>query len=204
MKWIAFFTLLFVASPAASQEINLHQDAEATPEASVELGLGARIGGYGFRHVNEEGNLDWDNCRMNGTGAFLTVEYKNFYSEAALDLYHAVAEPVKSGIDRISLHSTLALGARFRKDKLISPLVTLGGGAEFSDVEVYGTQAFVIAPVAFVGAGGELNFSGLKLGMMIRSNAMQLPVYNSTRPDEIEWETEISGQALFTARYVFQ
>lgn len=203
MKWMPLLLVLLFGSDAYAGDLNLHDDAEHESESqSLRLGIGARIGGYGFRQVNEEGNLDWENCRMNGTGAFLTLEHGHLYTEVAADVYHTIAEPMQGGIDRLSLHTTAAIGARFRADKFISPHLYIGGGAEFTSVELFDVKVFAVAPVGFLGVGGELNFGDLRLGLTIRSNVMQLPVYDWDRRNQIRWETEASGQALFTARYV--
>jgi hypothetical protein len=197
------FLILFIISfalPAVAEDIQI-QDSSEVP-SQLRLGIGARIGGYGFRHVNEEGNLDWTACRMDGTGIYASLEHGRLYGELATDFYHAIAGPQKQGIDRLSLHTTAAIGARFMPDSFISPHVLVGAGAEFTHVEMFNSRAFAIAPVGFIGVGGEINYQDWRFGMTIRSNAMQLPVYDWQEREQISWETEVSGQVLFSARYM--
>lgn len=201
ISWMLILLSLLIATPTAAQEGTVAASAE-TPRF-WRIGLGARIGGYGFRQVNDEGNLDFESCRMNGSGVFLTNELgKNVYTELAVDFYNAIAEPMQNGIDRISLHTTFAGGIKFFPKSLITPNVHIGGGAEWTSAEVYGARIQTIAPVVFIGAGGEINFGDLKAGLSIRSNAMQLPEYAWQNDKTVTWHTEVAGQALFWVRYV--
>ncbi len=201
-KWIGLvLALSFLSADALAGEATLAATSE--PTDYWRIGMGGRIGGYGFRQVNDEGNLDFENCRMNGTGIFVTSEFgKHGYTEFAVDFYHTIAEPTRNGIDRLSVHTTAALGLKFLPDRLISPLIQFGGGAEFTSADVYGIHQAAVLPVAFLGAGGELNFGDLKAGMAIRTNAMQLPEYGWNESESLEWRTEVSGQAIFWMRYV--
>ncbi|MEZ4459949.1 MAG: hypothetical protein R3E66_09505 [bacterium] len=190
-----------LAAPVLADEGTLA--ASSTDGQDWRVGIGARVGGYGFRQVNDEGNIDFENCRMDGTGLFFTSEFgEHIYTELAFDFYHTTAEPTRNGIDRLSLHSTLAAGIKFFPGHFITPNVHFGAGAEFTKAELYGTKQNTIAPVGFIGVGGELNFGDLKAGMAIRSNAMQLPEYDWTTQNDVQWHTEVAGQALFWVRYV--
>ncbi len=201
MKYLLLiFMITALASQAVAEEGLVQDSSELVSD--LRLGIGARIGGYGFRNVNEEGNLDWESCRMDGTGIFASLECGRLYAELAADFYHAIAAPQKQGIDRLSLHSTAALGIRFMPQSFISPHAYLGGGAEFTEVGMFNAQAFAIAPVGFIGVGGEINLQNWRFGMTIRSNVMQLPVYDWKVREQITWETEVSGQVLFSARYM--
>lgn len=167
--------------------------------------VGARIGGYGFREVNEDGNLDWQACRMDGVGAFGTLDLtRHIYLELSVDMYHAISTPIKEGLDRLSLHSVLAAGVRMMPDAIVSPLIQVGGGVEWTRVEVFGERDSKLFPVGFLGVGGELNLDPVMLGLTVRANAMQLPVYDweaGAADRSVRYETEVAGQLLFSVRY---
>lgn len=201
-KWIGLLLVIsFYCTDAAAEEGSVASSVENTDYWRI--GMGGRVGGYGFRQVNEEGNLDFENCRMNGMGIFLTSEFgEHAYSELAVDFYHTIAEPQRNGVDRLSVHTTLALGLKFLPHRFISPLVEVGGGVELTSAEVYGVRQDAIAPIGFLGIGGELNFGDLKAGMAIRTNAMQVPEYGWNESESLQWRTEVAGQAIFWMRYV--
>ncbi len=211
-KWIVVVMAMFLSIPsmASADELNMNvqinvDETEAEPPP-VRFSLGFRIGGYGFKHLNEKGNTDWTACRMNGVGIFGTVDVgQHFFTELSLDAYHTTSEPEKNGIERKSAHTQLAVGARFFPDWFITPNIHAGGGAEFTYAEVYGADTFTVAPVGFVGVGGEINLGDFKLGMALRSLVMPIPEYdwNAVNTGVVDWEMEFAGQALFTARYVF-
>lgn len=166
--------------------------------------LGVRIGGYGFRQLNTNNTQDWENCRMDGAGVFGTLRLTdNLYAEMSTDLYFATNQTLQSGIDRISMHTVAALGARFAPDFIISPLIQIGGGAEYTWVEIFGTRDQSVVPVGFIGAGGELNIADFHLGITARFNAMQLPSYVSdpSSSEPLEYNTQVAGQMLFSVRY---
>lgn len=197
------------AAPAAAEdrpEPSRVRAQAAAEDAPRRVSLGVRIGGYGFRHLNEQEALAWDNCRMDGIG--LTGAYDwtpHLYTEAGVDAYFAVAETMRQGLDRLSLHVSALAGYRFAPNFLISPNIHIGLGAEWTRVEVYGNRDSGLFPVGFLGVGGELNIKDLRFGMSIRANAMQLPQYDwqSDAPDQtVRYETELAGQALFSFRYV--
>ena len=198
---LAALTLLTFASPAFAIELD--------EESKVHPTLGARVGGYGFRHVNDQGVIGWESCRMNGVGFYGTLEspkLRNLFAELSTDLYFATAQPQQEGLDRISLHTLAVGGVRMFPGWLISPNIHVGGGVEYTWVELYGNRDQRVAPVALMGIGGELNIKKLAFGISIRSNLMQLPNYD-WQPDsqattqELDYQTEVAGQMLFSVRY---
>lgn len=202
----ALSTFGAIPSLSYAQEGGEAQHTLKDPSQGLAPAIGVRVGGYGFRHLNSNANLAWDNCRMNGVGVYGTLDFsRHFFAELSADMYHATGDTLKSGIDRISLHTFGVLGARLAPDFLISPYIHLGGGAEYTWVEVYGHKDQGFMPVGFVGLGGELNLDPFKLGMAIRSHAMQLPVYDWSDDQsvrQVNYRTEIAGQMLFSVRYM--
>ena len=178
----------------------------AADASAFEASLGARVGGYGFRQVNADGGMDFFQCRMDGVGLTGTLELPgNFFGELGVDYYHALAEPVLQGIDRLSLHTSAAVGYRLFPDLVVSPNLQAGVGAEFTKVELQGAEADALVPVGFMGIGGEVNLGRLKLGMSARVHAMQLPVYDwqsAGTDDAVDMDTEVAGQVLFSMRYM--
>jgi hypothetical protein len=205
--YLLTLVLCLIPALAAAQTPDESAAAEADGAGTwlMRPTLGARIGGYGFREVNERGNLDWFACRMDGVGAFGTLELtRRFYVELSLDMYHAISEPIREGLDRLSLHSVAAVGVRLAPDFIISPFIQLGGGVEWTRVEVFGERDSQLFPVGFLGVGGELNLDPVMLGLTVRANAMQLPLYAWDAGEterSISYETEVAGQVLFSLRY---
>ena len=200
--------LCLCSSVAMAQTAHSRQDVEETAASSgPEISLGARIGGYGFRQLNEsQDSVNWENCRMNGVGVFGALDFSNqFFGELSLDFYHATGPTLAQGIDRLSLHGVVSGGYRLLPGAIISPNVHVGGGMEWTKVEVYGIESQKLAPVGFAGIGGEINVARFHFGLNIRANAMQLPVYDweagQNLSDEVSYETEVSGQMLFSVRY---
>jgi hypothetical protein len=198
---LAAATLLALASPAAAIELD--------KESKLQPTIGARVGGYGFRHVNEQGKIGWNSCRMDGIGFYGTLEspkLRNIFMEISTDLYFATAQPQQEGLDRLSFHTLAVGGVRLFPGWLISPNIHAGGGVEYTWVELYGNRDQRVAPVALMGIGGELNIKQLAFGISIRGNMMQLPDYD-WQPDPqsseqtIDYQTEIAGQMLFSVRY---
>ncbi len=152
--------------------------AEAAPDDDSSLGFGARVGGYGFRHV-EQSRTEWTDCRMDGLGLFTTMAFgKHLFAEGGLDYYQAHADVVEEGMDRQSLHGTLALGLRMFPDFFLTPHVQLGGGMEWTDVQMNdtGAESSEVLPTGFLGVGGELNITdSLKVGGNLRMYVMAHP-----------------------------
>ncbi|MBH22904.1 MAG: hypothetical protein CMH57_00325 [Myxococcales bacterium] len=157
------------------------QDAELTAEAdrAWRPGFGARVGGYGFRQATAEGETSWEDCRMDGVGVFATVDVTRLvFSEVSLDMYHATADVVNDGMDRLSMHALGSMGVRMFPDFYVTPYVQLGGGAEWTRVDMVADGATVDGwyPVGFMGIGGEINVTDhLKLGANIRAFIMKHP-----------------------------
>ncbi len=211
--WMALWACsFFILGPVTAEATDLGAEKEHEAESNAEddtffkLALGARVGGYGFRDVDEEGDLTWERCRMNGVGVFTTLDMgAHFFTEASIDVYHTTGEPTKNGIDRLAVHALVSVGARFFPEWWVSPHVQFGGGAEFSSAEIYGAEAHSVAPIGFLGIGGELTFwESFRPGMAIRSHLMPIPEYDwKTAQGDVRWKTEVAGQALFYARFVF-
>lgn len=188
--------LFALATPAMANDLETSTRSKLTPS------IGARVGGYGFRHVTDNQLIGWDNCRMNGVGVFGNLDFaSDTYAELSVDLYHATAQPITQGLDRLSLHTFGVLGYRMMPDALITPNVHIGGGMEWTKVEVFGNTDTRFAPVGFVGAGGEINVREFHFGLAIRAHLMQLPEYQWNNATEVTYETEAAAQMIFTARY---
>lgn len=127
---LAALTFLAAPSLAAPSLAATPAAAENAPSDDViTLGAGARIGGYGFREVDEDGALTWDDCRMNGVGLFGTADFgKYLFAELSLDYYHATGPVIASGMDRQSAFVLGAGGVRLYPDAFISPYLQVGVG----------------------------------------------------------------------------
>jgi len=179
------------------------------------FGLGARVGGYGFREVTG-GELSWEDCRMNGTGLFGTVDVsRHFFGELSADLYHATEGPVAAGMDRTSFHTLAAVGARFFPEFWLTPYVQAGGGTEFTRIDLDGASDRFVVPEAFMGVGGELSWKALHFGTTLRVIGMALPAHGHGSDgvrhqhlDEegaaIELRRETAAHVLFSLRYTFR
>lgn len=194
--------------------------ATAKADDGVTFGIGARIGGYGFRQVTNDDVTNWEQCRMNGVGIFGTLDLTDhLFTELSIDGYYATGDVVNDGIDRVSLHAFGALGLRMFPNSLISPHIQIGGGGEWTRVELTDADQLTDGwyPAGFIGTGGELNLGDhLKLGMNLRVFAMALPVYeyvtydvaeaDTSRgapggSDDIPMEFEMASQLQFFLRY---
>lgn len=199
--------LMALSIPAAAEPSGVEP-------SNLTLGLGARIGGYGFREVNGD-QLSWEDCRMNGTGLFGTLDVgRHFFGEVSADLYHATAGPVAAGMDRTSFHTLAAVGARLVPDFFISPYFQAGAGPEFTRIDLDGTTDRFVVPQAFMGVGGELSWKQFHFGASLRVFSMALPehghaveagvVHQHLEPqDAIEMRRETAAQGLFSLRYTF-
>lgn len=213
-KWF----LVVLAVSMIPQIAFAEEDAKVEASASPELGVGARIGGYGFREVKEEGALGWETCRMNGTGIYGTVDVaKYFFGELSFDLYHSIGNDWD--MDRVSYFPAAAIGARMMPGKLVSPYVQAGGGPEITRIELGGVRDNMVLPAVFMGIGGELNIKSFHFGTVIKVFSMGLPEYeapaekgperyyypnNLEEPaDTIAMRNEVAAQVQFSARYTF-
>jgi len=115
---------------------------------------------------------------MNGFGVFGTLDLNpTFFGELSADFYNAQASVVQSGMDRVSTHGLVAVGARMFPDFVVTPFVQVGGGAEWTRVETTTVRHDGTYPMGFAGFGAELNVTReLKLGGMFR-------VLATTRPE---------------------
>lgn len=213
-----FAASIAVANPARAADGA--GEATATAEDGWELGFGARIGGYGFREVRDE-SVTWEDCRMDGIGVFMTVDFTDhIFGEAGFDLYHATGPTVAAGMDRISFHNQYAAGVRVFPEFFLTPYIQVGGGPEITTIEMNGAEKTEVVPSGFMGIGGELNIGSIKLGMNIRMLMMTHPVHDhgadgtyhhALEPDgeagatseEVQTDWEVAGQAQFFARFAF-
>lgn len=192
---------------------------EAPPQdEGPTFGIGARVGGYGFREVRDD-KLSWQDCRMNGTGVFATLDFtRHFFGEVSADLYHATAGPVSGGMDRSSFHTLAAVGARLLPDYFLTPFIQAGAGPEFTRIDVGEASDRFVLPEAFMGVGGELNWKSFHFGSTLRVATMGLPVHDhgtttsgsgtvhqhlESEEQGIEVRQQAAGHVLFTVRYTF-
>jgi hypothetical protein len=182
--------------------------ALAPVAAQAAVGVGARVGGYGFREV-EDGEATWQGCRMNGFGLFGTYDLdrdRELFAEGGLDFYQATDDAVRDErMDRLSLHAQVALGVRFFPDFIVSPHVQAGLGAEWTKLEVVGTtlRRDALLGTGFLGLGAELNASQrLHLGSNLRMLAMAGPdLAHRKAGDDLPLAYRAAGQAQFYVRY---
>lgn len=196
--------VLLIASPAVA--LDLEAD---TTQSGLKPSIGGRWGGYGFRNLDVQGNLNWEACRMDGFGLFGNLDFSNhFYVGLEADYYYASPETMRQGLDRLSFISVASAGYRMLPDFWLSPNVHLGAGAEYSRMTVFGNEETHLMPLGFLGLGGEINVLNFHLGVSIRANAMQLPEYDwsgegaeSGGDAGLALRTEYAGQLLFSVRY---
>lgn len=146
--------------------------------------FGVRVGGYGFRRTEGDRRNAWDDCRMNGMGAFAVRNLgRNAFVEGGVDLYFSEAFPLEpaegeDSMDRLSSLFTIAGGLRMAPAARISAYAQVGGGLELTKVEIEPLGGATIKderalPVGFVGVGGDLRVSErLRLGMNLRAYVM--------------------------------
>lgn len=211
-RWIVVFCTLSMFAAEASAE-------EVVVKDGPEIGLGARVGGYGFREV-EGGSLSWADCRMNGTGLFGTVDVgKHFFGEVSADLYHSTGS--SSGMDRMSFLPSAAVGARLFAGKLITPYIQAGGGPEFTRIEMDANTDKKLLASGFMGIGGELNVKSFHFGSNIKVFSMGIPEHlhgtveahlqpedapaaeHTHEPAEMKMRYEVAGMMQFFVRYTF-
>jgi hypothetical protein len=180
-------------------------------------GVGARVGGYGFREtadasvMTETSTTGWQACRMNGIGVFATRDLdRHFFVEGGLDTYFTDQFPTGAStgnydtpIDRVSGLMTVAGGARLFPDARISPYVQLGIGAELTRVRLpaLGLEDTAVLPMGFFGIGASLALGDrLRLGATFRVNAMGY--YDDAQfQTEMQPEVELATQGQFFAAY---
>ena len=176
-----------LASVVAMGSAAAAQPSEATVTAQDEYawtpGVGLRVGGHGFRHQDTaNGGLTWLDCRMDGAGVLGTMDFtEHVFGELSVDFYGATGDVIDSGMDRVSLYSTGAVGLRMAPGSFFSPYFQVGGGAEWTRITMLASGAETAGwyPNAFFGVGGELNLTkNLHLGANVRIFAMPHPVHN--------------------------
>lgn len=188
----------------------------ATAEPLVN-GVGARVGGYGFREsaeatvMSEKSTTGWQACRMNGIGVFATRALnRHFFVEGALDTYFTETFPTgeaaseySTPIDRVSGIMTVAAGARLFPGARVSPYVQLGVGAELTRARLpaLGMEDTALLPMGFFGVGASLRLGErLNLGASLRVNAMGY--YDDAQfQTEMDPEVELATQGQFFASY---
>lgn len=205
----SFLASSLVASSAHAEEMNVFGDApteSSTPQDATKLrpGIGARVGGYGFRDSGGQ----WTDCRMNGIGIFGTMDIgRHFFGELGIDSYSLV-HPSGNTMDRTSLLTSVAAGFRMFPDFVITPYVQVGGGLEYTRVDVDGGRTTGAYPMAFLALGGELNVTHeFKLGTVMRMLAMARPntdgddsiVYQHPTAPKMEYQPV--AQMMFYFRY---
>lgn len=166
--------------PKTDQGAHLTKAERLARAEAFRPGFGARVGGYRFRDPG--GGAAWDACGMNGFGVFGTLDLnKSFYGTVALDLYSATSDAVKQGLDRSSTQGLLGAGFRMLPDFVITPYVELGGGGEYTHVELPQGVVNGVYPIGYAGLGVELNVTRrLKLGATLRTLATTRPTFAST------------------------
>lgn len=202
-----------LAAQGKSTESEASTDADKKDAAAPwTFGAGVRIGGYGFRHARNA-KLSWTDCRMNGTGLFATLDYRErFFGELSFDFYHATGKTVASGMDRLSLFALGAIGVRMLDGFFIRPYIQAGVGPEWTRLDVAGRTKRTLLAAPFMGVGGEINLGRLKLGSHLRVFAMGVPDHldqnghsghNHAPGGERSLHYEVAGQGQFFARYTF-
>ena len=204
---------LFVAlvlAPAALWENSAMAETTATD-------VGVRVGGYGFRETAQaqpmaETTTDWEACRMNGIGVFAQRDYsEHIFFEGGLDAYFTDTFPTgesrgnyQTPIDRVSGLLTIAAGARFFRDALVSPYVQLGIGGEITRVRLpeLGMKDTAILPMGFFGVGADISLgTRVSVGASLRVNIMGY--YDDAQfQSEMKAEAELATQGQFFAKFV--
>lgn len=198
---------LAMAGPAdALESESSAEDASILDDVSV----GLRVGGYGFRHMRDDG-IQWNGCRMDGTGAFAQYDFSDrFFAEVGFDMYHAIGPVVANGMERLSLFQTAALGVRSEPLWRITPYLQLGGGAEWTRVEVDPNESTKWLGLGFVGVGSELAIGQFSFGATLRVALMGDAEHSHDHyeqgehlhghGEEVGIEYEPAGHALFFAK----
>lgn len=178
------------------------------------VGIGLRVGGYGFREPSAEGRNGWNDCRMNGIGLFAQrLLSSTFFAEVGLDGYFADSFPTDGGdaaathghgaMDRRSALASVAGGFRMWPEARVAPYVQIGGGVELTRVEMAGREDSRVLPFGFVGFGGDLRLGDhLRLGVSIRISGMGHFEHDElASTSTLSVEPEFAAQAQFYARY---
>ena len=183
-------------------------------EGDNKLGIGLRVGGYGFREIDGDSSTQWTDCRMDGIGVFNTISFTpSWFVETSIDYYQAIGSVVEEeGMDRLSLHALATGGFRAFPSSIFSPTVQVGIGGEFTRVTWAGYEETLASffPMGFVGAGGELSIGDhAVLGANIRMFMMAglAPQEEHEHSDGVHLHTpshaepQAAGQLQFWFRY---
>jgi len=178
-------------------------------------GVGARVGGYGFREgvdaSGETSGTGWQACRMNGVGVFGIRDLsRHFFLEGGLDTYFADSAVVPSSmgaydtpVDRVSGLVSVAAGARLAPEALISPFVQVGVGGELTRVRLpeLGLEDSAILPMGFFGAGANLRLGERFIfSASLRVNVMGY--YDDSQfQSQLDARPELATQGQFALAY---
>ena len=153
---------------------------ESRPSGDYSFGM--RVGGYGFRQPEGDRRNGWNDCRMNGIGAFAErMLSRHAFVEAGADLYFSETFPMapdgQEHMDRMSGLLTAAGGLRMYPKARVSAYVQLGAGLELTRVsriesDHRHSQNHAL-PMGFVGVGGDIKVTRrLRAGMNLRAYVM--------------------------------
>jgi hypothetical protein len=146
---------------------------------------------------------------MRGFGVFGTLDLnKYFYGELSLDFYSATPDTRSQGLDRTSTHGLLGAGFRMFPDFVLTPYVELGGGGEYTRVELPQSKTNAVYPVGYIGLGAEINVTReLELGATLRMLATTRPtlanneqngsIYGSSAQSSLTGEAQGQSQMEF-------
>lgn len=216
-RWIGGVALVVMLIPpgltaATGAEPREDQQRRDSGDAGWTFGAGIRVGGYGFREVSDE-SVIWDDCRMNGVGLFGTVDFTDtLFAELSVDVYHATGTTVSQGMERLSVHTQAAAGARLFPDFIVSPYLQLGVGPEWTKGRIGSRRFERLWVTPFFGFGGEVAISRMRLGANLRSYLMGVPRHGGGQTHGSHHDAggssdvmtyEAAAQVQFSARYVF-
>ena len=180
--------------------------ASSTTAFADDYELGARVGGYGFRRQDAEGQ--WDVCRMNGFGVFGGRALRGpLFVEAGIDMYSSIgaAQPTDLPIDRTSGLFSGAIGARTQLATWLRGYVQLGGGVELTRVSVpYGDEHIrdsKALPEGFFGIGLDIKLAKHTLvGSSFRTLVMGNFDYDPARLEmQDQWAWKPTPEVVFDA-----
>ncbi len=191
------FGMMAVTGGAFAQEA-------APPRASlvdrIHPAFGLRVGGYGFRAADGS----YTDCQMGGVGVLAQADLsRHFFVEGAVDSYTLSHAEAEAGMDRVSAITSVAGGVRFFPDFYVVPRLVAGAGLEWTRVEQAGSRLEGVYPVAFFGAGLELNvLAHLKGGAELRALGMAKPALEGGGAGGLRMQAEPASQGLFYVKYV--
>lgn len=196
--------------------ISLATPARAEEPTSV-YGVGARVGGYGFRDQDASGKATWDDCRMNGIGVFgQRAMTRHIAIEGGLDAYFAdntglpghdhggggATEPAHLAMDRVSTIATVGAALTLLPGYRVTPTLAIGTGVELTRVSMDGhAPASRVLPMAYFGFGVDGRLWGRVYGgMNVRVNAMGHFEHDDPNMTEMTASPELATQGQFYLR----